>query len=75
VKSWLFDGIVWVAVGVTLLAQAVFVVSIGWWPAEDGAPTSVPPTVAGAIVAGGFVVAGVVALTVGVRRLRRARGR
>jgi hypothetical protein len=74
VRAWLLDGIIWVAVGVSLLAQAGFLMAMSWWPSDtpllsDG----VPPPVAGTIVAGGFAVVGAGAFGVGVRRLLTAK--
>jgi hypothetical protein len=75
VKAWLLDGIIWVAVGVSLIAEAGFLVAISWWPSGDAVLPSdgVPPSVAGTIVAIGFVVVGAGAFGVGVRRLLTAR--
>jgi hypothetical protein len=74
VKGWLVDGIVWVAVGVSLMAQAGFLMAMNWWPSDVPPPSDgVPPSVAGGIVAFAFVVLGVGALGVGVRRLVTAR--
>ena len=74
-KARLVDGIVWVAVGVSLMAQAGFLMAMSWWPSSDAPPPSdgVPPSVAGAIVATAFVVLGAGAFGVGVRRLVTAR--
>lgn len=58
------------AVGVSLIGQAGFLVGTGWWPGESAAPAgSMPPSVAGGIVAGGFVTVGLGAFAIGVRQL------
>jgi len=70
VKGWLVDGIVWVAVGVSLMAQAGFLMAMSWYPSDVPPPSDgVPASVAGAIVAFAFVVLGAGAFGVGVRRL------
>jgi hypothetical protein len=69
VRARIIDGIVWLAVGVSLIGQAGFLVTMNWWPGESAVPTSLPPEVASAIVAIGFVTVGLGALTIGVRRL------
>jgi hypothetical protein len=74
VKGRLFDGIVWVAVGVSLIAQAGFLMAMNWWPSDTPPPSDgVPPSVAGGIVAVAFVALGTGAFGIGVRRLVRAR--
>jgi len=68
------DGIVWLGIGVSLLGQAAFALFLGWMANES--PTTVEPTkilAASGAVAIGFVVTGVGALYLGVRRVREAR--
>jgi uncharacterized membrane protein YhaH (DUF805 family) len=76
VKRWWFDGIVWLAVGISLVAQAGFLVSMSWFTTEAPPSDAIPATVASAVVGGCFLVVGFAALGVGVRRMRDAnRGR
>lgn len=73
-KRWWFDGIVWLAVGTSLVAQAGFLVGMGWLATDVPTPgDAIPPTVASAVVAGGFLVVGFAALGIGVRRMRIGR--
>ena len=74
VKGRVVDGIVWVAVGVSLIAQAGCLMAMSWWPPDGPLPSDgVPPSVAASIVAVAFVAAGGGAFIVGVRRLLAAR--
>ena len=69
VKSRVIDGIVWLAVGVSLVGQAGFLVAMNWWPEGSSATDAIPSSVAGGIVAVGFVAVGLGAFAIGVRQL------
>ena len=74
VKGRILDGIVWVAVGVSLMAQAGFLVAMSWWPPEIPLPSDgIPPSVASAVVAMAFAILGACAFGIGVRRLAAVR--
>ena len=74
VKGRLLDGIVWVAVGVSLMAQAGFLLAMVWWTPDASVPSDgIPPSIASAVVATAFIVLGAGALGIGVRRLATAR--
>ena len=70
-KAVLFDGIVWVTVGVSLLGQGGFIVVLGWLPdrVEPGMREA-SSAAAGLIVASGFLLTGLGALAIGLRRFR-----
>ncbi len=69
VKSRVIDGMVWLAVGVSLVGQAGFLVAMDWWPKNSSASDGIPSSVAGGIVAVGFVTVGLGAVVIGVRQL------
>jgi hypothetical protein len=72
VSPRLTDGLLWIAVGVSLLSQAGFLIAMSWWPAADRLPSDgIPPAVAGYVVAFALGVVGTAALALGVRRARR----
>ena len=67
----------WVAVGVALFVQAACLVAVGWYAPQllGGTPERFPTTAASSAVAIAFVVAGLVALHLGVRKVIAARRR
>src|SRR5258705_13816659 len=75
VQDRLLDGIVWVGLGVALLVQAGFLAALGYWFDGPVAPDRLPGNVASAVVAVGFVLAGLGALTLGARGITAARRR
>lgn len=72
-RGRLIDGIIWFVVGVSLLAQAGFLVVLGWASEGTVAPDLLPAGVAGGVVALGFVGAGLGALVLGMRSVSAAR--
>jgi hypothetical protein len=75
VRNRLADAMGWVAVGVALFVQAGCLLAVGWYaPQAIGAPPErFPAGVASSAVAIAFVVAGLAALFMGVRKVIVAR--
>ena len=75
VKRRFLDGIIWLAVGVSLVAQGGFIFFLDAWPTEVVRPPRDAATslVATSMVGVAFLLAGVGALYLGVRRLRPER--
>jgi len=74
VRESLLYGIAWVGVGIALLAQAVFLALMcTWLEGTPALPDRFPANVASAVVALGFVAAGLGALVLGARGINAAR--
>jgi hypothetical protein len=74
-RRW--DGIIWLVVGLSMVSQAAFIGAVAWWPEVPSSRTDggIPVPVLSLLVAAAFVVSGLGALYLGVRRLNAARRR
>lgn len=63
------DVIAWLVVGLSMVTQAVFIGAVAWWPEASVARGGVPVPVASIFVASAFVVSGMGAFYLAVRRL------
>lgn len=73
VKRLRRDGIVWLAMGVSLFAQAGFLLATAWGTGSPSPHENERIAFAHGLVAAGFVATGAVALGLGVGRIRAAR--
>jgi hypothetical protein len=67
------DGIVWIAVGMTLVAHAGVIASLGWIEGDVPGPSPVGTPTLRVLIAIAFACVGGGALYLGTRRLRSNR--